>query len=120
LSDDYLKMKTLTTYEFLRHFLRHSKDSVAVKKRGKVVGTWIPAPMEMQPVDILARQKADGFTKRLPFTFAELLKKVRSDNLRRPKLPLLSGWRRCQYPCGSRHLFRRCQTSTGIHALAAF
>lgn len=67
-------MKTITTYEFVRYFPRHSKDQCHVKKRGKVVGTWIPAPSQIEPVDILARQKEDGFTKPLPFTGAELLK----------------------------------------------
>jgi len=67
-------MKTLTTYEFLRHFPRHSKDTRQIKKRGKVVGTWTPSPTQIEPVDILARQKEDGFAKPLPFTGTRLLK----------------------------------------------
>lgn len=68
-------MKTLTTYEFLRHFPIHSKAQVAVKKRGKVVGTWTPSSApKLEPVDICARQKAIGFKEPLPFSGAELLK----------------------------------------------
>ena len=74
LSGNFYLMKTLTTYEFVRHFPRHSKDTCHVKKRGKVVGTWTPSPTQIEPVDILARQKADGFAKPLPFTGAQLLK----------------------------------------------
>jgi len=69
-------MKTLTTYEFLRHFPRHSKAQVAVKKRGKVVGTWIPSDTALEPFNAaehMARLKRD-FKKPLPFTGAELLK----------------------------------------------
>jgi len=67
-------MKTLTTYDFVRHFPRHSKDRCVVKKRGKVVGIWSPAPEAIEPVDILKRQAEAGFSKPLPFTGADLLK----------------------------------------------
>ena len=74
ISGNFYLMKTLTTYEFLRHFPSHSKELCAVKKRGKVVGTWTPTPNKIEPVDILGRQKEDGFSRPLPFTGAELLK----------------------------------------------
>lgn len=67
-------MKTLTSFDFVRHFPRHSRDACLVKKRGKILGTWEPAPKAIEPAKILERQKADGFSKPLPFTFAELLK----------------------------------------------
>jgi len=67
-------MKTLTTFDFVRDFPRHSKNRCVVKKRGKIVGTWTPAPQAIEPVDILKRQADIGFTKPLPFTGAELLK----------------------------------------------
>jgi len=70
-------MKTLTTYEFLRHFPSHSKSPCAVKKRGKVVGTWTPNDADaLPPFDgeaHMARLKQE-FKKPLPFTGVELLK----------------------------------------------
>ena len=70
-------MKMLTTCEFLRHFPSHSKSPCAVKKRGKVVGTWTPSNGQtLPPFDgeaHMARLKRE-FKKPLSFTGAELLK----------------------------------------------
>jgi len=67
-------MKTVTSFDFTREFFRYSKEPCVVTKRGKRVGTWHPDPKAPEPVDFLARQRADGFTSPLPFTGAQLLK----------------------------------------------
>lgn len=71
---DICSVKTLTSFDFVRHFPQHSKGVCLVKKRGKVLGTWQPVAQTIPPADFLARQKEDGFDEPLPFTFAQLLK----------------------------------------------
>lgn len=71
---DGCTVKTLTSFDFVRRFPQHSKAVCLVKKRGKILGTWQPAPKALEPADFLSRQKEDGFHEPLPFTFAQLLK----------------------------------------------
>ena len=66
-------MKTVQAGEFARHFRVHRREAAIVKDRRKVLGTWTPAPKAPKPVDFAARVRED-FTRKLPFTGAELLK----------------------------------------------
>ena len=66
-------MKTLLIREFTREFSRHHAEPCLVKDRGRVVGTWTPAPGNPEPVNFAERAKED-FKRKLPFTFAALLK----------------------------------------------
>jgi hypothetical protein len=66
-------MKTLLTREFTRNFSTHRTQPCLVKDRGRVVGTWTPAMDHPEPIDFAARARKD-FKKKLPFTFADLLK----------------------------------------------
>jgi len=66
-------MKTVSTYDFTNRFATFSHQKVQVRKRGKVVGTWLPAPKSPEPVDVMQRLKRN-FTRPLPFTGAEVLK----------------------------------------------
>jgi hypothetical protein len=69
-------MKTVIVYEFTRHFKRHKNQPALVKSRGKVIGTWVPAPAKPEPVDFAKRAMADCKEK-LPFTGAELIREGR-------------------------------------------
>ena len=66
-------MKTLLTRDFTRNFSAHRAELCVVKDRGRVIGTWTPAREEPEKIDFAERTRAD-FKKKLPFTFAELLK----------------------------------------------
>ena len=66
-------MKTLVIYEFTRQFARHQHEPCLVKKRGTVIGQWVPVPKTPQPIDVMARLRKT-FSRKLPFTGVELLK----------------------------------------------
>jgi hypothetical protein len=74
LSENICQMKTLLTREFTRNFSIHRSERCLVKDRGQVIGTWTPAEDYPEPVEFAQRARED-FKKKLPFTFAELLKK---------------------------------------------
>ena len=66
-------MKTVQSGEFTRHFRVLRREAAIVKDRRQVLGTWTPAPKQVEPVDVMARLRED-FAHPLPFTGAELLK----------------------------------------------
>jgi hypothetical protein len=67
-------MKTVLIRDFTRRFSSLRHETLQVRQRGKVVGTWMPATTDPAPVDFMKRLREDFKTK-LPFTGAELLKK---------------------------------------------
>ena len=66
-------MKTVLVRDFTKRFATLSHQLLQVRKRGKVVGTWLPAPKSPEPVDVMKRLKKN-FARPLPCTGAELLK----------------------------------------------
>lgn len=67
------QMKTVLIRDFTRRFSSLRHQTLQVRQRGKVVGTWTPIPEEPVPVDFMKRLRED-FKSKLPFTGAELLK----------------------------------------------
>jgi hypothetical protein len=66
-------MKTVLVRDFTRRFSSLRHETLQVRQRGKVVGTWMPTSDEPPPVDFMKRLRED-FKCKLPFTGAELLK----------------------------------------------
>ena len=66
-------MKTVLTRDFTKRFATLSHQPLQVSKRGRVVGTWMPATKPPPPLDVMKRLKRT-FKHKLPFTGAELLK----------------------------------------------
>ncbi len=60
--------------EFTKRFTAHKGHTVQVSDRGRLIGTWVPARRQPEPVDFAARAAADCRGEKLPFTFAQLLK----------------------------------------------
>ena len=60
--------------EFTKKFTTHKNHTVQVSDRGRLIGTWIPASRQPQPVDFAVRAAADCDGKKLPFTFSQMLK----------------------------------------------
>jgi hypothetical protein len=66
-------MKTVLVRDFIRSFSRLRAESVRVRQRNRVLGTWIPESTAPEPVDVMERLKQD-FAEPLPFTGTQLLK----------------------------------------------
>ena len=66
-------MRALNVREFTRDFSKVSGQPITVTRRGRPVGTWTPVPQKPEPVNFAKRVRED-FKRKLPFTFAELLK----------------------------------------------
>ena len=60
--------------EFTKRFTAHKSHTVQVSDRGRLIGTWVPAPRKPEAVDFAMRAAADCRGEKLPFTFAQLLK----------------------------------------------
>jgi hypothetical protein len=69
-----MSVTTVSTRRFTKEFSSLRNKALRVTDRGEVVGEWKPVEKRQAPVNFLARQKACGFTKPLPFTGTELLK----------------------------------------------
>ncbi len=65
-------MKTVLVRDFFKRWGTLSQQTVQVRKRGRIIGTWTPAPAQPEPVDVMARLKKQ-FKQPLPFTGLELL-----------------------------------------------
>ena len=61
---------SIVVRDFTKRFATLSHQRPQVIKRGRVVGTWLPAP---KPVDVMKRVKRH-FDRSLPFTGADVLK----------------------------------------------
>jgi hypothetical protein len=66
-------VKTVLVREFLKRWGTLSHQTVEVRKRGRVIGTWIPATAGPEAEDPMARLNKT-FQKPLPFTGLQLLK----------------------------------------------
>ena len=59
--------------EFTKKFTAHKNQTVQVSDRGRLIGTWVPARHQPEPVDFAARAAADSAGQKLPFTFSQML-----------------------------------------------
>jgi hypothetical protein len=59
--------------EFTKKFTAHKNHTVQVSDRGRLIGTWVPARRQPEPMDFAARAAADSAGKKLPFTFSQML-----------------------------------------------
>jgi hypothetical protein len=66
-------VKTVLVRDFLKRWGHLSQQTVQVRKRGRVIGTWTPAPATPEPEDPMKRLNKT-FDKPLPFTGLELLR----------------------------------------------
>jgi len=63
----------ITTRRFTKEFRTVRTRPLQVTDRGRILGTWIPAPSKPVPVDFEARARKDS-TAAMPLSFAALLK----------------------------------------------
>jgi hypothetical protein len=67
-------MKTINTRRFTREFPKIHGEPCLVTDRGQVIGSWTPVAEKPEPMDFASRVRRD-FSRQLPFTGAELLKR---------------------------------------------
>jgi hypothetical protein len=65
---------TISIRRFTKEFAAFRSRSVQVTDRGRIVGTWVPAPKQPKTIDFLKRATTDSSGRKLPFTFAQLLR----------------------------------------------
>jgi len=66
-------MKIVSVRDFTSRFATLSHSQLKVRRRGKILGTWIPDSKAPEPLDVMKRLREE-FQEPLPFTFADLLK----------------------------------------------
>jgi hypothetical protein len=66
-------MKTVNVRNFTSQFTRYRRQAVVIHSRGKLLGTWTPAPARPERINLLDRVRED-FSAPLPFTGHQLLK----------------------------------------------
>jgi hypothetical protein len=68
---------TVSTRRFTKEFAAFRNRPVQVTDRGRIVGTWTPAPKRRKSIDFLARATEDSAGRKLPFTFAQMLRETK-------------------------------------------